>query len=773
MKPSADTVPTQQIDLTKHCEKDFDEAASISSTKVHTGWRSQVTGDPKLLSKRRSPLRPQRSAEHRFVGGSKMGGCLAPRKPQKRGLYSQTEALCKECRTIDLATIFNIPNIAELDDNSGHLVRALNHITNQSGCKLCRFFRSVVAEPELSLEFGTSTSEGFGLFAFSCKTTLNMNGPTSWVDPVWLAVLPRWTRNPNTGNGKCAFRSWERRGLPFIMSSTRTRYSPSGRLVQESADFTVIKEWLAYCTSHHSKTCRQGPLPSLPGFRVIDCISRNIRDQESVNIQEGYITLSYVWGAGSEWLPPQIDDLRPGAVSRVIENAMEVTVKLGFRFLWVDRYCIPQSESPEKQKLLNNMGTIYQNSAFTIIASAGDSPSYGLPGVAGNSRTAQYQVMVGRHKLVAVSTNFGNEILQSEWNKRGWTYQEALLSCRQLVFTNSQVYFQCQGMTCFESMSIPLKDLRSSDDLIIPRFLPDLRLSCESAKLQLSDWISEFLRRSLSKETDALNAFSSILTAAKQLKWIRGNICGIPIFAADNIPVETLANSLLWEMSPAGKLRRRRSFPSWTWLGWRLFAESQFIQLGDAVDLQIMLPLTARFEFDNSSSVPWETGVYEILDWSESNLAPRCIVISGWVFDFELRATGWRLRNQNEDLFLQIATALGLRQDWNQGPYKFTIHDISGIINTSQEIGLSISDGNESYHYAFLCLKYSGQSWMTDTKTAYYLYGLVLTRCPGQDTFERLNTTAIRIEYDSSLGPIQFDDPDPVLGWRKEDIQLV
>ena len=71
-----------------------------------------------------------------------------------------------------------------------------------------------------------------------------------------------------------------------------------------------------------------------------------------------------------------------------------------------------------------------------------------------------------------------NEVETSKWNTRGWAYQEGLLARRRLVFTESQVYFQCTAMHYHESLSVPLatfhiKDLsRFHDEFasIFPRY---------------------------------------------------------------------------------------------------------------------------------------------------------------------------------------------------------------------------------------------------------------------------------------------------------------
>jgi hypothetical protein len=92
------------------------------------------------------------------------------------------------------------------------------------------------------------------------------------------------------------------------------------------------------------------------------------------------VTLSYVWGHS-----PAASGAGPGSLpktfERTIEDAITIAVVLGFRYLWVDRYCIPQDNPAEKNSQIQRMGDIYANSALTIIAAAGDDAEFGLPGV--------------------------------------------------------------------------------------------------------------------------------------------------------------------------------------------------------------------------------------------------------------------------------------------------------------------------------------------------------------------------------------------------------
>jgi hypothetical protein len=45
---------------------------------------------------------------------------------------------------------------------------------------------------------------------------------------------------------------------------------------------------------------------------------------------------------------------------------------------------------------------------------------------------------------------------RSCWASRGWTFKEAILSARRLVFTEYQVYFECQLANHCEAGSAPI-----------------------------------------------------------------------------------------------------------------------------------------------------------------------------------------------------------------------------------------------------------------------------------------------------------------------------
>ncbi|PMD16818.1 HET-domain-containing protein, partial [Hyaloscypha hepaticicola] len=209
-------------------------------------------------------------------------------------------------------------------------------------------------------------------------------------------------------------------------------------------------ECMAYCSENHRQTCSTMETSPIESLRVIDCQTRTII-QAPPGCQ--YVALSYVWGPSTtpsknteaQNIPPTIQN-----EPKTISDAIHVTLKLGIRYLWIDRYCIDQSNKDEKHNTIRVMDLIYSNARLTIITTAGENPDYGLPGVRGTVRRVQPRLEVGEHCLVSTLPHPNMSVNNSTWASRGWTYQEGLLSKRRLVFTDHQILYECNGMHCAE-----------------------------------------------------------------------------------------------------------------------------------------------------------------------------------------------------------------------------------------------------------------------------------------------------------------------------------
>jgi hypothetical protein len=320
-------------------------------------------------------------------------------------------------------------------------------------------------------------------------------------------------------------------------------------------------------------------MDKIPFFWLIDCTTRLIIDAPE---DAQYMALSYCWG------PPtcsarESPSALPAVAELVIEDALKVTVALGIRYLWVDRYCNSQSDLSIQPTQLQNMGKVYASAYVTIIAACGEDPDFGLPGVSTRSRKPQVSVETHGHHLACIP-DIHQEIQNCRWSTRGWTYQENLLSKRRLVFTESQVYFQCWNMHCCESTPLWLEEAhtkglkRFKESVHTLRVFPSKGIG-KTGK-EIGARIQEYIRRNLSQDSDALNAFLGIFQAFRELQHPVYHHWGLPLSKGRSMKQEledlhtSFLSSLSWSMSScdnssAHLLTRRDMFPSWSWAAWK------------------------------------------------------------------------------------------------------------------------------------------------------------------------------------------------------------
>jgi hypothetical protein len=116
-----------------------------------------------------------------------------------------------------------------------------------------------------------------------------------------------------------------------------------------------------HCDRNHLPACKAEQKLAVVGLQFIDC--ETLRVICSPETLPPYITLSYLWNRADKFKDRPLLD----GVPLIIVDAIQATRELGFRYLWVDRYCIPQGVA-ETNTLIANMDQIYRCGALNIIA---------------------------------------------------------------------------------------------------------------------------------------------------------------------------------------------------------------------------------------------------------------------------------------------------------------------------------------------------------------------------------------------------------------------
>ncbi|PVH72263.1 HET-domain-containing protein [Cadophora sp. DSE1049] len=348
----------------------------------------------------------------------------------------------------------------------------------------------------------------------------------------------------------------------------------------------TVTLWLNRCEETHVRNCDKLLLDSAPP---------KIQNRTYIDVQKQslvvrpyscrYIALSYVWGRVPQLLLTSTNrDLLfvPGSlktledsIPRVIRDAIQAVQSLDETLLWVDSLCIAQDDKSEKHVVISEMASIYDRALATIIAAHGENAEACLPGVCQDSRILDQDAKIpGTDIYISKRKNLGSLMRRSTYNRRGWTFQERLLSRRCLYFTGHQVFFECQEHLCSEDrLTLPLKSedneersrrLFRSDNLIKSNLIEfgDPFASEEDRQLlRYSKIVEEYSRKQLSFSDDVLSAFAGIGTSLELLcNWTM----------VYGLPEQLLDRAILWEQKKNTLPREgyHSQFPTWSWSSW-------------------------------------------------------------------------------------------------------------------------------------------------------------------------------------------------------------
>ena len=262
-----------------------------------------------------------------------------------------------------------------------------------------------------------------------------------------------------------------------------------------------------------------------------------------------------------------------------MRDAACATLRLGLRFLWVDRYCIDQLNPDERAQTIRHMDTIYRCADLVICAAAGHGADSGLPGVSSSHRIRQPICTLEKYELRSTFPSARWAICDSLWNSRGWTLQEARLARRCLFFTQYQMYFVCHTGTRSEAMpyenSFNALEYHMNDCALNSAMFANIVHRNNRGHDMFLDR-QMFSLRTLTYDSDALDAMKGILLTSPFT-----SLWGVPIKPSLS-PIDPslgMALGLLWYRdlsvyrfgySHAGYIasvhsKRRENYPTWSW----------------------------------------------------------------------------------------------------------------------------------------------------------------------------------------------------------------
>ncbi|GKZ18053.1 hypothetical protein AbraIFM66951_006566 [Aspergillus brasiliensis] len=267
-----------------------------------------------------------------------------------------------------------------------------------------------------------------------------------------------------------------------------------------------------------------------------------------------YATLSYVWGRTTDTCALATTStiqaleeegyLFKKPLPATIRDSILACSELRIRYLWIDRLCIVQDDtSTVRDSQINAMGDIYSHSYLTLVDLEGISMDHGLPGVS-QARPGRMVYEAQGMSLRVKDDDIHHTLVNSKWGSRGWTFQEAMLSPRTLLFTDVGVHFECSQAAQEDRFA----QLTSKNILFTPA--QDYHML-----------VHDFTSRTLTLNADVLRAFSGIM----HWKYGTEQYFGLPYCG--------FVESMLWcprtlsdyETTVARSAEAGDIFPTWSW----------------------------------------------------------------------------------------------------------------------------------------------------------------------------------------------------------------
>lgn len=216
------------------------------------------------------------------------------------------------------------------------------------------------------------------------------------------------------------------------------------------------------------------------------------------------------------------------------------------------------------------MSSIYSCAVATIVCLSGASADAGLPGIPPTTRNpAAVYVAPGLSVIKQPNLKLDKDENEYIYLTRAWTFQEQLLSNRNIIFLEEQVYFQCKK----ELLSEDRYTDNAAERTYLPRTLESVRLEGKWERKRryrtysqieefrfYEEFVPSYTAKQMGYPADIINAFVGVQT---QL----GNIFGWTF--EEGLPLQLFDLAILW--TPIESVVRRvtkHPHPSWSWSGW-------------------------------------------------------------------------------------------------------------------------------------------------------------------------------------------------------------
>lgn len=466
--------------------------------------------------------------------------------------------LCKYCEGIDPDTIH--------DEKKGHEERPrvdyelqpwhLMRLSAQKGCSGCQFFLDVLSQRARKFH---DLFRQLGLVPNHVQATddLLQRDQRIWIQAPFRLItmgiigipLPMTfdldvclVQGAVSSLSLCKFLGSETKSMrviaehdPRFEANPSGPYRPIAHDPSSDSSMDLAASWLAKCASH--KDCPSQAAVPLP-TRLIEVPqeSQKCRLHISAPGEKGhYVTLSHCWGSTVTSCLTKANIARfqraidVEDLSRSFQDAIFITRRLGFRFLWIDAICIVQDSVEDWAQEASFMAGIYRNGSLMISALAAPDGQHGILSLRNNLRSHTF----GRNKELVCQPQLESEDYHpssdldpdTPLHARGWCLQEYIMAPRILHFGKHKLMWECvsrrwaedSGLADIPSQRPARREARPASMPFMWPSKSDLEDAGQKEKRLAAFYlcISEYTKRKLTRRSDKLPALSGLASACQ------------------------------------------------------------------------------------------------------------------------------------------------------------------------------------------------------------------------------------------------------------------
>lgn len=454
------------------------------------------------------------------------------------------------------------------------------------------------------------------------------------------------------------------------------REAQSSISTASDATFNLAGTWIQQCKLDHRVCNELWHLPCSHPTRLLDLQNVHAIDRlghvqlrliQAILSEENtpsitYVTLSHRWG-----MSPTLRLLQGPGPQRTVEvletgfaleklpltfqDAVIITKRLGFRYLWIDSLCIIQDSALDWKFESSIMGDIYRGSVCTIAALAA-TDSHG--GCFMNRNPLMFAPCLARPTLKVTTRRSRDAFkLSGEILNRGWVVQERVLAPRTLFYGKFGIAWECKEL---QSTADGPDSFGGNPKLDFSRLTRPCE--CEHDISNPSDstitfhkaW-SELVRTysstELTKREDKFVAFQGIIHQVS----VSRNLSPVAGMWKEILPAE-----LLWCTHTPASYRVDSSIaPSWSWASVESPVTNHYVKLVTPLDTY---PCT----------VEWKTRVLDIhLESKSHGEIIGTLTVCGPLRRFHTldeQAKGGLLHQEKEWAWIQNADPAYVMSDW-------------------------------------------------------------------------------------------------------------